>query len=221
MRSSSRGFTLIELLVTLSIITILIGLVLPALGAARRQARAIACLSNVRQIAMAGTMYAHDYDQYVGWSPGTDRKELLFPYLRQGESNLDTDGDQVWHCPSNRQVDEQASYGFNTYLNWVRLERIRQPTNTVALTDAGITDALEPTLATHAFPPSATTFPNIGRPDPRHGGGSNVSVGFVDGHASTVVMEPPFYPDVPGEWFGNGVTDPDDPAYKDQMWDLN
>src|SRR5690606_37320149 len=105
-------------------------------------------------------------------------------------------------------------------LNWRKLVEIRSPSNTVALCDAGIKDNKEPTLATHCFPPSATTTTNIGRPNPRHPAAS-VSVGFVDGHAATVAMAPPFYPGLPGEWTGNDITDPGHADYHDQMWDLH
>jgi hypothetical protein len=30
----------------------------------------------------------------------------------------------------------------------------------------------------------------------------------------------PFYPGPAGKWAGNAITDPDDPQYKDQLWDL-
>ncbi|MEM8784113.1 MAG: prepilin-type N-terminal cleavage/methylation domain-containing protein [Planctomycetota bacterium] len=57
------GFTLIELLVVVSIIALLVGLVLPALGAARRQARSLQCLTITRSIGQAVRMYLDDHEQ--------------------------------------------------------------------------------------------------------------------------------------------------------------
>ena len=48
-RQWSGGFTLIEALVVVSIISILLTLLLPALKSARRNARVSVCLSNIRQ----------------------------------------------------------------------------------------------------------------------------------------------------------------------------
>ncbi|BAM04875.1 hypothetical protein PSMK_27160 [Phycisphaera mikurensis NBRC 102666] len=59
------AFTLIELLVVISIIALLIGILLPALGAARAIARQSACLSNIRQVNIAAVTYATDSKDYL------------------------------------------------------------------------------------------------------------------------------------------------------------
>jgi len=67
------GFTLIELLVVISIIALLVGILLPALGAARRTAQNSQCLSNIRQMDTAAMTFAADHKFHIQIS-STDTK---------------------------------------------------------------------------------------------------------------------------------------------------
>ena len=59
-----RGFTIVELLVVISITSLLMAILLPALASARLSAQAVVCASNIRQLAIANTAYAADYDNF-------------------------------------------------------------------------------------------------------------------------------------------------------------
>src|SRR5207245_7614748 len=90
MRKTS-GFTLIELLVVIAIIAILAAILFPVFAQARATARKAACASNLKQIGLAFTLYAQDYDEMLvpHWQDKTgipDWKTLLDPYIKRGEN---------------------------------------------------------------------------------------------------------------------------------------
>src|ERR1035437_5153821 len=68
----TKGFTLIELLVVIAIIAILAAILFPVFSRARAKAQQTACLSNMKQMVLAWTMYASEcndlgpYDSAVG-----------------------------------------------------------------------------------------------------------------------------------------------------------
>ncbi len=61
----NRGFTLIELLVVIAVIALLVGILLPSLSGARKEARAVQCASNARQVALGVSTYASDSKGFI------------------------------------------------------------------------------------------------------------------------------------------------------------
>src|SRR5437868_4159088 len=89
----SKGFTLIELLVVIAIIAILAAILFPVFAQAREKARAITCVSNLKQIALATLMYSQDYDEkyFSGWGSGGGPEPgvivwrvAILPYVKMG-----------------------------------------------------------------------------------------------------------------------------------------
>ncbi len=78
-RGRTGGFTLVELLVVIGIIALLISILLPALGKARKAANTILCSSNLKQITMGMIIYAQQYHGAILGNGSTSGALILNP----------------------------------------------------------------------------------------------------------------------------------------------
>lgn len=197
----TRGFTLIELLVVIAIIAVLIGILLPSLGAGRDAARAALCLGNLRTIGQAVVMYT-----------GVNRER--FPVSSHTAGSIVSPG--AWltaleeygvpssarRCPSDpARFDRATSYATNEHLEplapgidinpvtrkpipggraraFDRLSLIQKPFAVIYAFEPAGTGTIDH-LNTHWFKTAADVGAALAVT--RHRGASNLV--YVDGHA--------------------------------------
>ncbi len=192
-----QGFTLIELLVVVAILVLLAALLFPLLAGAKESAKRTACSANIRQLVMASSLYAQDYEgRYViamyalgnglrqTWfarevAPGQWNKRggLLQMYIQEGK---------LQKCPTSialPRFGDGNGYGYNwgyigsdVYItnDWSGWPNLRNPARESDLTN----------------PAEKILFADSGFVNPSWYGGDNLvyETGFID---------PPMF------WYGN------------------
>ena len=185
-RQAKSGLTLVELLVVITVISMLLALLLPAVQAARETARSISCANNLHQIGIATQGYVNTFNKYPqAWVNSTCRwMDQLKPYL---ENNL-----SAYRCPSDYKAipctwDQTIilSYGINVFkfkdeahCFWypVYIANVQSTSQVILFSDC---------TPGKYYSGSGSTFSNpVPNVDYRHGGNS-FNVVYCDGHVET------------------------------------
>ena len=204
-----RAFTLVETIMVISLIALLLGLLLPALGRVRESSKRTTCISNLRQLSVAFIAYCASNDErFPAGSYSHESGKLIKPHLHNPGAAIESWWDwpyyldpyvgdaRIHDCPTSPDPyppphnDADGNYGWNyngladsASLSRRSLKRVRNPAELIMVMDNG--DA-------YLFQGSDTAAGVIEDFDldwnpitlertNRHAG-DTANVGFVDGH---------------------------------------
>lgn len=181
--SRQHAFTLTELLVVIAILAILAAILIPVVNAVRAKAASTKCLSTLRQIGVAATLYSNDNKKRT-LPPSFVWK--IKPYY---DANHDAGPEEVFRCPSDTRTDAQRKGTFGSYA--YNAARIGMPPGVWDVSAIRVTDINNPGKTVYfsdARQYWMNTWQGNRNADFRHGGRINVL--FFDCHVATLDVTP-------------------------------
>ncbi len=214
-RRVQAGFTLVELLVVIAIISILAGMLLPALEKSLSYARAAQCGNNLKQLALSEFIYAGDYASCLTPHIGPVAT-VYIPYWNMLLETGKYATKEVFTCPEMSKKNFNWPYAPHLSINRdlfasaagdqgsPKLDRARTPSDRIFLLDtyknaaSGNSDLDSGFFRVLLSSSSLHSNTNFGRPAGRHNRSCNIA--WLDGHVTAITvldihnpyLQPPF-----------------------------
>lgn len=189
-KRKSFRFTLVELLIVISVITILVGMLLPALNSAREAGRMASCKNNLKQLGTITTLYLDSFDRCMIVATPNNR---LWVRTDHGEffttGMISVPARKILLCPSDQNPyihdgwSVPTSYGFYSSIGHKKVDQFtKYPSKLPIFVDTAKADAGDSIAARYST--MAARIPHVYKGAERHN--NKVNILYLDMHIGEV-----------------------------------